>query len=63
VEQDHALRPIVVTTGLTDGTLTEVQGGDLAEGMGVVVGEQTSSHAAAAGGSVSPFAPQPLRGR
>jgi HlyD family secretion protein len=63
VEQDHALRPIVVTTGLTDGTLTEVQGGDLAEGVGVVVGEQTSSRVAAAGGSVSPFAPQPLRGR
>jgi HlyD family secretion protein len=63
VDQDHALRPIEVTTGLTDGSFTEVQGGDLVEGMAVVVGEQTSSRAAAGSGSVSPFAPQPLRGR
>jgi HlyD family secretion protein len=62
IEQDHVLRPIVVTTGLTDGSLTEIQGGDLAEGMAVVVGEQASSRAGGAGGSVSPFAPQPLRG-
>jgi HlyD family secretion protein len=63
VEQDHALQPIEVTTGLTDGSSTEVQGGNLVEGMAVVVGEQTSSRAAAGSGSVSPFAPQPLRGR
>ena len=64
VEQDHSLRPIVVTTGLTDGTLTEVEGGDLAEDMHVVVGEQTPpGTAAAVGGGVSPFAPQPLRSR
>jgi HlyD family secretion protein len=65
VEQDHSLRPIVVTTGLTDGTLTEVLGGDLVEDMRVVVGEQTSSRAAAAavGAGASPFAPQPLRSR
>jgi len=65
VEQDHALRPIVVITGLTDGTLTEVEGGDLAEDMRVVVGDEAPSRraAGATGGDASPFAPQPLRGR
>jgi HlyD family secretion protein len=64
VEQGHSLRPVVVTTGLTDGTLTEVEGGELAEDMRVVVGEETASGAAAAaGGGASPFAPQPLRRR
>jgi HlyD family secretion protein len=64
VEQDYSLRPIVVTTGLTDGTMTEVEGGDLAEGMRAVVGEETPPGAtAAASGGVSPFAPQPLRSR
>ena len=34
------VRPVKVSIGLTDGTMTEVQGEDLQEGLEVVVGEQ-----------------------
>ena len=41
VEQGKFVRPVDVNVGLTDGTVTEVEGNDLIEGMRVVVGEHT----------------------
>jgi HlyD family secretion protein len=41
VEQDKFVRPVDVNVGLTDGTVTEVDGNGLIEGMYVVVGERT----------------------
>ncbi|MDD4889550.1 MAG: efflux RND transporter periplasmic adaptor subunit, partial [Phycisphaerae bacterium] len=64
VEVSPALvKPIRVTTGLTDGALTEISGGELAEGARVVVSEAMPGAASAGGGPAvggggSPFAPQ-----
>ena len=58
VVQGNYVRPVRVKTGLTDGTLTEVAGTDLSEGMNVVVGELSSQGTTAAGGGASPFTPQ-----
>jgi HlyD family secretion protein len=56
-----SLQAITVTTGLTDGTLTEVQGNELTEGLPVVVGEQLGAAGGAnEGAGASPFAPRPL---
>ena len=63
VAQGNFVRPVKVKTGLTDGTLTEVEGADLSEGMNVVVGEQSSQTTADAGGGASPFTPQFGRAR
>jgi HlyD family secretion protein len=41
IEQGKFVRPVDVKVGLTDGTVTEVEGNDLIEGMRVVVGERT----------------------
>ena len=41
VEQGNFVRPVHVNVGLTDGTVTEVEGSDLTEGLRVVVGEAT----------------------
>lgn len=51
------VRPLTVTTGMTDGSMTEIQGEGLKEGMLVVLGEETRD------GSgpqtvASPFTPQ-----
>ncbi len=64
VEQGNFVQPFNVSIGLTDGTLTEVQGYDLAEGMRVVIGEQSSeaSYGPSSGGG-SPFTPQIGRSR
>ena len=35
---DNVLKPVSVETGITDGTFTEVKGGELADGAAVVVG-------------------------
>lgn len=60
MQQGGLVRPLTVTAGLSDGSLTEVSGGELAEGMLVVLGETTAQSAAAipAGEEKSPFAPQ-----
>ncbi len=64
VEQGNFVRPFDVSIGLTDGTLTEVQGSNLAEGMHVVVGEHSPEayHGSSSGGA-SPFTPQFGRSR
>lgn len=61
VEQGEYVRPISVTAGATDGTVTEVQGPELQEGMPVIVGEQMP--AATEGGTTNPFTPQIRRSR
>ena len=59
--QGAYVRPVKVRAGMSDKTMTEVQGEDLKEGMEIVVGEQ---HAGAApGGSTNPFTPQLRSGR
>jgi HlyD family secretion protein len=60
VQQGQFVRPVQVSVGLTDNTVTEVQGENLAEGAEVVVGDQTQETAAAArtGAGASPFTPQ-----
>jgi HlyD family secretion protein len=62
VEQGEFVRPVQVSVGLTDGTLTEVEGTDLSEGMRVVVGEATREAAAGPSAERSPFTPQIGRG-
>lgn len=52
---DPFVRPIAVSTGLTDGLMSEVTGGELKEGMEVIVGiDQGSADEA----STSPFLPK-----
>jgi HlyD family secretion protein len=56
VQQGQFLRPLKVSVGLSDGTMTEVQSPDLKEGLPVVVSEQWET--AAPPGGASPFVPQ-----
>ena len=55
------VKPVAVRVGANNGSLTEVEGAELGEGMPIVVGEDQAG--AAGSGSVNPFAPPPLRGR
>jgi HlyD family secretion protein len=59
-EHGKFVKPIHVNTGLTDGTLTEVEGKDLSEGISVVVGEEKGEAAAGQDAERSPLMPQPL---
>jgi HlyD family secretion protein len=54
------VRPIKVRTGLTDGTNTEITGGDLAEGSEVVVG---MAHREETTKATNPFTPQMFGGK
>ncbi len=62
VPQGAQVRPIKVTLGLTDGTLTEVESAELKEGTQVVVGEMEKQQAGKPAPGGSPFAPQIFRG-
>jgi HlyD family secretion protein len=53
------VRPIKVNTGLSDGTMTEVQGEEVKEGMEVIIGEQRQGTKDT--GTTNPFAPQMMR--
>ncbi len=53
---------IKVTPGLSDGTLTEVSGEGLDEGIEIVLGDQSSAAQAAPTGTTNPFAPPMMRG-
>ena len=60
------VRPLVVRVGLTDGTMTEVEGQGLTEGLHVVTGQQTLAEAQAEAQTQSqsdevsnPFLPKP----
>ncbi len=56
VQEGTKLRAVPITTGLTDGTMTEILSGDLAPGADVVVGEAQSGSSAAT--AQNPFAPK-----
>jgi HlyD family secretion protein len=59
--EDHGfVRPVKVQTGLTDGVVTEVVGGELKDTDAVVVGAAASNDA---GDSTSPFTPQLFGGK
>jgi HlyD family secretion protein len=60
LEQDGFVRPVALRLGLTDGTATEVLGGDLPEGTAVVISEEYED--AGSGGS-NPFLPRLFRGK
>jgi HlyD family secretion protein len=61
VEDGEFVRPVKVRIGLSDGTVTEITGGDLEEGTPVVIGE---SHEISSGGSTTnPFTPQMFRNK
>jgi HlyD family secretion protein len=62
VPQGKFVRPIRVTTGLTDGMFTEVEGRNLTEGLVVVIGEQTRETGSSPITEASPFTPQMGRG-
>jgi HlyD family secretion protein len=64
IEQDGLVRPVSVSVGLSDGTVTEVQAGELTEGVKVAFADQqaaASKPSVGAGGS--PFTPQMGRTR
>ncbi len=54
VKDDEFVRPLPVSVGLTDGLTSELTGGDVKEGMEVVVGLAQNE----ADGGASPFLPQ-----
>jgi HlyD family secretion protein len=58
VEAGKFVRPIRVNAGLTDGTFTEVEGRDLAEGLRVITGEGLREADAGKTDEKNPFAPQ-----
>jgi HlyD family secretion protein len=53
------VRPVRVEVGMTDGSLTEIQGPDVKEGLDIVVAEEQQSGAPA--GTSSPFTPKLFR--
>ena len=55
------VRPVRVSIGLSDGTMTEVQGDEVKEGMEVIIGEQRQG--AADTSTTNPFAPQMMRSK
>jgi HlyD family secretion protein len=58
VQQGGEVRPVQVRKGLSDGTLTEVQGSEIREGMEVVIGQQNTQDRSASAATVNPFAPK-----
>jgi HlyD family secretion protein len=63
VEQGKFVRPIRVKIGLTDGTLTEVDGDGLTEGLPIIIGSATQEAADIPSAERSPFTPQVGRGQ
>jgi HlyD family secretion protein len=63
VDAQGQLAKHVVTTGLTDGQRTQVQGDGLVEGMPIVIGSSTAGAAPAAGaaGTTNPLQPSTAR--
>jgi HlyD family secretion protein len=58
VPQGDLVRPVQVTLGLSDGSLTEVSSPELKAGTPVVVGEMTSQSNGSPAPGGSPFTPQ-----
>ncbi len=61
VEDGEFVRPVKVRIGLSDGTVTEITGGDLEEGTPVVIGESHENNSG--GGTTNPFTPQMFRNK
>ena len=61
VEEGEFVRPVKVRIGLSDGTVTEITGGDLEEGTPVVIGESHENNSG--GGTTNPFTPQMFRNK
>ncbi|HEV2950222.1 MAG TPA: efflux RND transporter periplasmic adaptor subunit [Gemmataceae bacterium] len=61
VEDGEFVRPVKVRTGLSDGTMTEITGGDLQEGTPVVIGESHENNASS--GTSNPFTPQMFKNK
>ncbi len=58
VQDDGYVRPVEVRTGLSDGLVTEIVGGELAEGQAVVLGEVAEADS----GTSNPFTPKMFGG-
>ena len=58
VPQGDLVRPVQVTIGMSDGSLTEVSSSELKEGTPLVVGDMGSQPAGQPAPGASPFAPQ-----
>jgi HlyD family secretion protein len=61
IPQGALVRPVQVTLGLSDSSLTEVESAELKEGTPVVVGEMASQPAGQPAPGGSPFTPQLMR--
>jgi HlyD family secretion protein len=61
IEDGDFVRPVKVRIGLSDGTMTEITGGDLEEGTPVVIGESHENNSG--GGTTNPFTPQMFRNK
>jgi len=61
VPQGTLVRPVQVTLGLSDGSLTEVESAELKEGTSLVVGEMEGQQAGKPAPGASPFTPQLMR--
>jgi len=59
VQDGKSIRPLTVTKGLSNGSMTEVQGEGLVEGMAVITGERQAVRQS----NTNPFTPQMLRGK
>jgi HlyD family secretion protein len=59
VKSGKKVRPVEVRTGLSDGLMTEITGGDLKQGQQIIIGVQPFSRKAPAGGreTANPFMP------
>jgi HlyD family secretion protein len=61
VSENGSVKPIKIMAGLSDDTMTEIQGEDIKEGFLIITGEQQQT--AGATGTVNPFVTQIRRGR
>jgi HlyD family secretion protein len=60
VKDGNFVRPVEVRIGATDGSLTEVSGGDVKDDLEIVVGEESA--AAQSSDTTNPFAPKLFKG-
>jgi HlyD family secretion protein len=62
VSKDNKAQPVEVQLGITDGTRSEVLGGELSENDPVVIGMSSATGPPAQSGVANPFQPQQPRG-
>jgi HlyD family secretion protein len=61
VQDESYVRPIKVRTGLNDGTMTEIEGNEIKEGLEIITGEKQKTETNT--GTTNPFVPQIRRSR